>query len=40
MAKQNKVKIALANLRHEVNDTIKDKNVTVVEKNTQLINID
>ena len=40
MAKQNKVKIALANLRHEVKDTIKDKNVTVVEKNTQLINID
>lgn len=40
MAKQNKVKIALANLRHEVKDTIKDKSVTVVEKNTQLINID
>ena len=40
MAKQNKVKIALANLRHEVKDTIKDKNITVVEKNTQLINID
>ena len=40
MAKQNKVKIALANLRHEVKDTIKDKNVTVVDKNTLLINID
>ena len=40
MAKQNKVKIALANLRHEVKDTIKDKNITVVEKNTQLIEID
>lgn len=40
MAKQNKVKIALANLRHEVKDTIKDKSVTVVEKNAQLINID
>lgn len=40
MAKQNKVKIALANLRHEVKDTIKDKNITVVEKNTQLIKID
>ena len=40
MAKQNKVKIALANLRHEVKDTIKDKNVTIVEKKKQLIDID
>ena len=40
MAKQNKVKIALANLRHEVKDTIKDKKITIVEKEKQLIDID
>ena len=40
MAKQNKLKIALTNLRHEVKDTIKEKNVTVVEKAKQLIDID
>lgn len=39
MAKQNKVKIAMANFRHEVKGTIKDKNVTVVEEKNQLINI-
>ena len=40
MAKQNKVKIALANLRHEVKDTIKEKKITIVEKEKQLIDID
>lgn len=40
MAKQNKVKIALANLRHEVKDTIKEKKITIVEKEKQLIEID
>ena len=40
MAKQNKVKIALTNLRHEVKDTIKEKKITIVEKEKQLIDID